>query len=545
VAFSDCVLGAVRLAIVDVEGGDQPMRGPRDTAVVFNGEVYGHQRLRADLSYPFRTECDTETTLALYDDAGVDMAARLPGMFALALWDEGRGHLLCARDRFGEKPFFWALGPDGEFVFASEIKALLASGLVTATVDRTMVAHYLRHAYVHPSRTIYENVHVLAPARQMVVTPEGSRRTRRYWDPPPVRRHLRAEEAAEELQARLARAVQDQLVADVEVAALLSGGVDSSTVVALAADHHDGLRTFSLGFGGDGDETPFAEAQARYTGTKHETVLVRDDEILTTLQALPAVYDEPFGDSSAVPTYLLCKVVRGSATVALGGDGADELLGGYAFWSRNYLADRGHDLGRLRPSWWRSSTRLARAYAGFRSYFDSEALEALGLPSVTDAAVDWSRYRTGTLADLLRYDAEGYLPGDILVKTDRAAMAHSLELRSPYLDVGVAEWCLAVPDDLKVDATSEKLVLRRAFSDRWAPAVRERDKQGFGAPMAEWLARPGLRELQADLFAPTASVHDLVAPEGVAPLLESGSDQQRWSLLVLALWAEFQRTTPR
>lgn len=538
--FDGCVIGAVRLAIVDVAGGDQPLRGPGGTAIVFNGEVYGHHRLRSALDYGFRTQSDAETALALYDHVGVELPQRLPGMFALAVWDDRRRQLLCARDRFGEKPFFWALGPAGEIVFASEIKALLASELVQPRVDRTMVAHFLRHSYVHPARTIYENVHVLPPAHRMVVTGDGERQVRRYWDPPPVRPGIGRREAAEELRSRLTRAIRDQMVADVGVAALLSGGVDSSTVVAVAADHHDHLRTFSLNVGDATDETPYARAQAQQTGTEHVAVQVRDDDILATLLALPTVYDEPFGDSSAVPTYLLCRSVRAFAKVAVGGDGADELLGGYAFWSRHYLAERGYDVTRLRSPRWRRSSGLARAYSGFRCYVSDAELAALGLPVGTDEATDWSRYRSGGLADLLRFDAEGYLPGDILVKTDRASMAHSLELRSPFLDVDVAEWCLSLPDHLKVDASTEKLVLRDAFADRWAPAVRDRTKQGFGAPMADWLARPAVRSLQADALAPGSAVYDLIDPKGTSEIVTSGSEQQRWSLLCLALWADTQ-----
>lgn len=541
--FDGCVLGAVRLAVVDVDDGAQPMVGP-NRAVVFNGEVYGHRRLRAGLDWSFATDCDTEVVLALSDRHGDGLAVNLPGMFALAVWDDARRQLYCARDRFGEKPFYWSRGPDGEFVFASEVGALLASGLVSADVDRSALAHYVRHSYVHPSTSIYAGVEVLPPAHELTVE-RGRVRTRRYWDLQPVRRHIDPTEAADTLRHLLDGAVADQLEADVPVGAFLSGGVDSSTVVALAAARHPAIHTFSMRVGTTADETPFAEAQAARHGTTHHSIATDGKDLVEVLKSLPKVYGEPFADSSAVPTYLLSRAAREHVKVALTGDGADELLGGYLFWARGFLRDTGllqspagpQARWSLRSRRLSRSDRLTRAYTGFRSYVDDAQLRALALPSATDGNIDFSRYASGRLMDLLRFDAEGYLPGDILVKTDRASMAHGLELRSPFLDTTVAEFCLSLPDELNVDDHAEKLVLRAAFEEEWAPAIRRRDKQGFGVPMDDWLALPTVRTLIEDIVSDrNSALFDLVAPEGVAPLFASGG-QAAWTMLMLALWA--------
>lgn len=548
-AFPGCVLGATRLAVVDPAGGDQPMRRPDGGAgVAFNGEIYGHDRLRAASDYPFRTRCDTEVLLARHRADGAGFVEDLPGMFAYALWDEERHRLECARDRFGEKPFFWAHGPDGAFVFASEIKALRATGWIDPVIDETALVQYLRHSSVPPDRTIFRDVHVLAPAHRLIVAPGGGVRTRRYWSVP-ERRAVSAVEAAEELVARLDRAVADQLEADVPVGAFLSGGVDSSSVVALAAEHHDDLHTFSFGFGGPDDETEHARAQAEVSGTVHHAFTPTDLDPVALLRRLPTVYDEPFGDASAVPTLLLSEAARDHVTVALTGDGADELLGGYLYWSRHFLADQGVELPRElggdgAPRRRGRRGELLEAYRGFRRYVTDAELADLGLsPGPDGDPPGWMP--SGTVADLLRFDLEGYLPGDILVKTDRASMAVGLELRSPFLDVAVAELCLSLPDDTKVDAARDKIVLRDALADRLARGVVKRDKRGFSGPMAEWLADPAVVSLVEEVVAaPDCRLHDLVDVDGIEPFI-GGQGQATWNLLTLALWAEEHRDARR
>jgi asparagine synthase (glutamine-hydrolysing) len=533
VALDGCVLGTARLAVVDVEGGRQPMVGADGrVGVAFNGEVYGHRRLRAGLGHRFRTDSDTELVLAAYLARGARFVEALPGMFAYAVWDARRGRLECARDRFGEKPFFWTGGPDGEVAFASEVSALLATGWVDPVVDETALAHFLRHGSLPPDRSIYRGIGALAPAHRLTVDGAGTS-VCAYWSPPRARRRA-PQDAADQLRAALDRAVVDQLEADVAVGAFLSGGLDSSTVVALAAEHHADLHTFSFGFGGPDDETAHAERQAAHAGTTHHTFAPGEIDPVQVLSRLPQVWDEPFADASAVPTLLLSEAARQFVTVALTGDGADELLGGYLHWSRHHLRDRGVALSARRPK------RAGRgavldAYRSFRCYLDDAELAALGVAPPPPRTI---RRPTGTVDDLLRFDLDGYLPGDILVKTDRASMSVGLELRSPFLDRDVAELCLSLPDAAKVDETGDKLVLREAMRGRLAPGVIERDKRGFSGPMADWLAQPAVLDLERELLvAPGARVHELVDRAGVEPFV-GGLGQATWTLLVLALWAE-------
>ncbi|HYF47388.1 MAG TPA: asparagine synthase (glutamine-hydrolyzing) [Acidimicrobiales bacterium] len=537
VDLGGCVLGATRLAVMDLDRGAQPMVHVDGTsAVAFNGEVYGHRRLRDGLRYPFRTTCDTEVLLALHDARGERFVEDLPGMFAYALWDGRRGRLLCGRDRFGEKPFFWTRGPDGAFAFASEVGALLASGFVDEVVDEVALAHHLAHARIPTDRSIFRDIHVLAPAHRLAVRSDGTPSDPvRYWKPPPRWDAMDAAVAAEDVRGALDVAVADQLVADVPVGAFLSGGLDSGSVVAAAAPRHPQLHTFSLGFGGPGDETAAAEAQAEHLGTVHHAVRPADVDKVAFLRRLARVYGEPHGDASAIPTLLLSEAAREHVTVALTGDGADELLGGYLYWSRHHLAHQDVPLPRSLGGPGPDPTepgRLLAAYRGFRRYLDDDRLAALGV--VLPPPSPPSSRATGTVSDLLLHDLEGYLPGGILVKTDRASMAVGLELRSPFLDRRVAELCLSLPETLLVDRHGDKLVLRAAMAERLAPGVVERDKRGFAGPMAAWLGDPVVADYGRELLAPLAS---LIEPEAAAAVLDGGG-QAAWNVLVLGVWAE-------
>ena len=537
VDLGGCLLGATRLAVVDPEGGSQPMvHADGRTALAFNGEVYGHRRLRAGLRYAFRTGCDTEVLLALHEAHGERFVADLPGMFAYALWDGRRLH--CGRDRFGEKPFHWTVGPGGAFVFASEPSALLATGWVDEVVDEVALAHHLAHARLPADRTIRRDVHVLAPAHRLTVEADGTPRPPvRYWLPPRRRRRADAGEEAEALRDALDRAVADQLAADVPVGAFLSGGLDSGSVVASAVRRHPDLHTFSLGFGGPDDETAAAEAQAAHLGSVHHAVRAGPVDRVALLRRLARVYGEPHGDASAVPTLLLSEAAREHVTVALTGDGADELLGGYLYWSRSFLAQQDlrlpRALGGPGPRR-RHRGDLVAAYRGFRRYLDDDQLAALG---VRAPVVVGGHRPTGGVADLLRFDLEGYLPAGILVKTDRASMAVGLELRSPFLDPRVAELCLSLPEGLLVGPTGDKLVLRAAMADRLAPGVVDREKRGFAGPLEAWLAAPDVVALAADLAAPGGPLAALVEPTTARALLADGG-QAAWNLLVLGVWAE-------
>jgi asparagine synthase (glutamine-hydrolysing) len=561
--FDHCALGHTRLSIIDPAGGHQPMvtSGGR-VGITFNGEIYGYQLLRQNLSeYPFRTECDTEVVLALYQQHGATVPEHLPGMFAFGIWDETSQTLFCARDRFGEKPFFYACGRDGEFIFASEIKAILSAGLLDPQLDRGAVREYLRLGYVGPGRTIYRNIHALPPAHRLTYR-EGTADVRRYWDLPPEQEGISMEDAVEEFRHLFDQAVARQLVADVPVGAFLSGGLDSSTIVAVASRHHQGVKTFSFGFGEAIDETSYAREIAERYQTDHHELTDNAHDIAVLLRRMQQVYDEPFGDSSNIPTYLLSGLARKHVTVALAGEGADELLAGYDFWYRPLLnLERAQCLpditatllriaalgckmmGRPLPS---SMAALREGYfikehhadclSAHRqrsSYFTSRELDALGLPSC-DAAASGAGGLNGVLAS----DIRGYLPGDILTKTDRASMAWGLEIRCPFLDVDLASFCIGLPLRLKIDTRRDKILLREAYGDAWTPRIRARTKQGFGGTVQAWLKQPPVAEMKASILGnPRHPLAGLLDPRA-ASAYSAADNQQTWLLLVLGAWLE-------
>ena len=566
--FENCALGHTRLSIVDLSGSRQPMLTPdRQTGVCFNGEIYGYKTLRAELpGYPFQTSGDTELLPALYERDGTALPERLPGMFAFAIWDERRQSLFCARDRFGEKPFHYAIGGNGEFVFASEIKAILASGLVEPQLDGTALRHYLQRGYIEPNRTVYRNIHTLPPAHRLLYE-QGKVTISRYWSLPAVNDNLGLEEAVETFRHLVDQAIARQLVADVPVGAFLSGGLDSSTIVAVASRHHRHIKTFSFGFGKAIDELPFAREIAQRYETDHHESSDQAEDIAGLLRRMQEVYDEPFADSSNIPTYLLSGAARKHVTVALAGEGADELTAGYNFWYRPlFNLERARGLPDLVATLLRIAalgckcigTPLPRPLAELRegfflkphfastleahrvrsAFFTDAEIDAFGLPCGRDNALHPPSNGAQGLDGVLGSDLETYLPGDILTKTDRASMAWGLEMRCPFLDVDLASFCITLPARLKIDSTRDKRVLREAFSDAWTPSIRRRSKQGFGASVQTWLKQPAVADLKKNVLA--NSQHPLfewIDPGRIAAPFQADT-YQTWVLLVLALWLE-------
>ncbi|MCU1368936.1 MAG: asparagine synthase (glutamine-hydrolyzing) [Ilumatobacteraceae bacterium] len=548
------VLGIRRLAIVDPEHGHQPVTDPpAGVVVVANGEIYGHRAVRAAIpDHPYRSGSDIEVIPALHRRHGADFVAHVPGTFALALWEEGPQRLTLARDRFGERPLYWARAGD-LLVFASEPQALAASGLVELEVETRVLAHVLRQGYVPSGSCIWRGMHSLRHASLLRIEVGGEPHVERWWTPPEVVPDggTRSDPVAWFREA-LDQAVQEQLVADVAVGTFLSGGIDSSTVSALAARHHPRINGFAFDMPVD-SELPFARAVADRHGIDLHVFRPDGVDLVEALHDVGRTWGEPLGDSSTLPTMLLSRFVRQHVTVALTGDGADELLGGYLCWARGMLdpADpirTGESVATRR--WWRrgptephlpAGPAVARRFADFRSYFGPEELSALGVPAVTGDDIDLAAYQRGTADDISRFDLDHYLPGDILVKTDRASMAASLEVRAPFLDPAVAEGCLRLPARWKADATTEKLLLREAFGELLPPEVVHRPKQGFGSPMGRWLADPQVAELvRQELASPDAPVAELLDPAVLRSYAE-GTDQRTWTLLAVALWWRHHR----
>lgn len=561
--FGHCLLGHRRLSIVDLAGSPQPMRDASGArGLTFNGEIYGYKEIRAGLDYPFRTQGDTELLLALYEKHGSAMMAQLPGMFAFAIWDDPAQTLFAARDRFGEKPLFYAELPGGGLVLSSELKALIASGLFQPEIDRASLAHYLHFGYSPRGRTIYRGIHSLPPAHTLTYR-DGRVQVRRYWDFPAARERVEESAAIEEFRALFERAVRLQLVADVEVAAFLSGGLDSSSVVRAASRVQGGLRTISYGFEDPYSELPYAAEVARHCGTRHQELRDEQQDIPSLVQQMAGVYDEPFWDSSAIPTWLICRRAAEHVKVVLTGDGGDEVMGGYNFWYKpiiamhhrhpsrtafrdlGFLAARvaqragvrhpGLDLFTRIYGLRRAGGTVPRAHAWQQRVFSPARYTAWELPSADVSVADRFPDEPGAM---FRLDMEQYMPGDILVKTDRASMAHGLELRAPFLDVKLAEFCLSLPYTLLIKDNVDKYVLRQAMAPELPATVFNRHKQGFGAPLSTWMARCAeLRE--AYLFDGRRPLFDQLP--GLTPEQVRGfGEREQWCLLMLSLWLERQ-----
>lgn len=559
----DCAFGHARLSIVDLKTGQQPMLTPDQTiGVTFNGELYGYQDIRKTLKYPFQTSSDTEMLLALYRSYDEEMISHIPGMFSFALWDSQERKLVCARDRFGEKPFYYAIGTGGEFIFASEIKAILATGLVNPILDKEMLAYYLQHLYVHPTRTIYKNISTLPPAHRLVYQ-EGKVTVTRYWKFPDTNSSITLSEAKDRFTTLLSEAVKKQLVADVPVGAFLSGGLDSSTITAFASRFTPRLKTFSFAFERGLNESGFAREVAGKYGTDHTELSTTKFDVADILQKMNQVYDEPFADSSNIPTYVLAGLAKQHTTVVLTGDGGDELLGGYTQWyqplltmsrlqssSKNYISWFARFIGRMitlqkRRAWYlykglqfkKTYSSVIQAHESQNTYFSDVDIKKFGLSlSQISFASSWTS--NNTLDDAMKMDIENYMPGDILVKTDRAAMAHALELRAPFLDVDFAEFCISLPYNLKISEKEEKIIMREACKSLWPVSVQKRSKQGFGAPVEKWLELPGVEELRKQyLFNPNAKLWNTIPFTSSQEVIKKNT-YQTWILLVLSIWME-------
>jgi asparagine synthase (glutamine-hydrolysing) len=567
-----CALGHTRLSIIDLAGGAQPMADRTGRFhITFNGEIYNYEALRDELladGLELRTHSDTEVILEAYARWGTAALDRFRGMFAFAIWDAADRTLFAARDLFGEKPLYYATPGDGTIVLASEIKALLASGLVPDDLDLASVDAYLAFGYVPPEASIHRAIRPLPPGHWMRWQ-DGRTSVQRYWTPRLDARPVSLDEAAETLRTLLRQAVRRQMVADVPVGAFLSGGLDSTSIVAFMQGLNPRpVKTFSVGFGDEINELPYARAVARQYGTEHHEVDLGAPPVAELLERLAEVYDEPFADSSAVPTYLISRFARAYVKVVLAGDGGDEMFGGYQWYPMLALSQQ---VAGSRAEWMilralsRAIRERARALyrrsvavglsARWPDMWLRAAMNQVYLSSARRAAL-WGERRT-PLFDVARADVAGpaveglnrafyfdltaYLPGDILVKVDRASMAHGLETRAPFLDRDLAEFALSLPASLKVDTRGRtKIVLRHACERFWPEEVRGREKHGFGAPYRRWLQRADVRSLVDRVFRAGGPLRALLP--GISTAAPPAT-YETWTLLTLGLWLERRTRT--
>jgi len=581
-----CALGMRRLSIIDLSKGHQPMTNEdRSLWVVFNGEIYNYRELRAHLEargHRFQTNSDTETLVHLYEEEGPGGVTRLRGMFAYAIWDTRQRRLFLARDRFGKKPLYYAALPHGLF-FASEISSLRQAG-VPLEPDAEALRLYFQFNYIADPWTAYRAIRKLPAGSWLTYDPSATVNQQRYWrlpppatEPPPS---LTEEQAAAQLRDKFDESVRIRLMADVPLGAFLSGGIDSSSVVAsMALQSREPVKTFSIGFEEAGfNELPYAGLVARKYGTDHHEILVRPDSV-SLVHRLTDHFGEPFGDPSAIPTFILSDFAAQHVKVALSGDGGDELFGGYD----SFLAVSQGKLDRM-PAALRALAARAAAALPYSSY-GKNYLRMISRPSALGRYFEFnyapyflrarllqpewmlpadSAFLMKTFADCLLpegadslsqamyFEATANLTGDMLVKVDRMSMAASLEVRCPLLDHELAELAATLPHRWKIAHGKGKRILLKALGDRLPPELLARPKMGFGVPLADWF-RSSLRELLwTHLTAPRFLDRGIVSAPFVRQLLaehQSGrrdNQQWLWSLLMLEMWFQHieQPVTP-
>lgn len=584
-------LGHRRLSIIDLAGGAQPMHSADNRFhVTFNGEIYNFPELRQELEtrgHVFRTTSDTEIILAGWQVWGRECLHRFDGMFAFALWDAQEKRLFCARDRFGKKPFFYTLQGD-RFAFASELNALTMLPGLSFSLSPHAVMRYLAYEYVPTPQTMYAEAESLPPAHWLELH-EGRLRVERYWDLPfPDEDDRRGEqEISAAYHDLLARAVRRRMISDVPLGVFLSGGIDSSIVAGLMAQQSAApVKTFSIGFReASYDESRYARIVARRWQTDHHERILSAEECAEHLPGIISRMDVPLADASVAPTWLLSGVTREKVTVALGGDGADELWAGYehyigykvATWynalpaplrrgiieplcrllpsSSGYinprLAVQTFLQGAHAPDWLRVQTLLTAlgpdAQRELLARPDEDFLREENLFAPTREQFDHWPPGPSPLARAFHVYARQYMLDDILVKVDRCSMLCSLEVRAPFLDRDAAEFVARLPIRHKLRGFKRKYLLKRAFADVLPPEILHRNKRGFQIPVADWL-RGRLRPLLEDMLAPDRlRQQGLLSPQAARRLMDDHFSGRRdlrkplWTLLVLQLWLEARR----
>jgi asparagine synthase (glutamine-hydrolysing) len=580
-------LGMRRLAIIDLTGGQQPMTNEDETLrLVFNGEIYNFRELRSDLiqrGHSFRTQSDTEVLLHLYEEMGPTCVERLRGMFAFALWDASRKSLFLARDRMGKKPlFYWHR--DGLFLFASEIKALLCHPAVSRDPDWEAFHHYLAFGYTPAERSIFDGIAKLPPAHTAILQDDAVT-LHQYWTLPHgdsiLDDHASAHEVASRVRHALREAVRLRLESDVPLGVFLSGGIDSSAVVASMREvTSQRIATFSIGFGRSApsfDELPYARMVAQRFETDH-TEEILEPKVVDLLPSIIHHFDEPFADSSAIPTFVVAQATARYVKVVLSGIGGDETFGGYPRYLGLRLSERfariprrlrsilstivphmvpDSEASRNLGDWTRRfflgvEQPLPDRYLGWTRFFDEAYLGRLARPDLRELwRTNAETHQRTAFADhafddpvdgAFRVDLTTYLPDDLLAMADRMSMAHSLELRAPFCDHRVVEESLRIPPSMKIPGFRLKGMLKAAFADTLPPQILSHRKQGFMIPLGRWL-RTDLRDMMEDLLAPDQVLtRGLFVPDAVEALkrehlggTRSHSDRL-WTLMMAELW---------
>ncbi len=567
-------LGFRRLSIIDVAGSHQPMTNENQSVwIVFNGEIYNFQELRQQLTtrHTFKTQGDTETILHAYEDDGAGCVKHLRGMFAFAIWDSQADRLTLAVDRFGKKPLYYLLDEE-KFIFASELKAILQHPDVARDMDFAALDEYFYCGYITAPRSIFSAIRKMPPGHTLTVERSGKCQLEEYWHPrlcEPAQYDKRSvDELAAELRELLTEAVKLRMISDVPLGAFLSGGIDSSSVVALMSQvSSQPVKTFSIGFDEQHfDETGYAQVVADYCQTDHTREVVRPD-VVSILPKLIHQYDEPFADASMIPTYYVSQAARRHVTVALSGDGGDEVFAGYHSYLYGFRQEFLQSLipVRLWPAAAKWGGKLPKKlkvgtylsvmerpigeWAFATSFFNTQARSQLYATPFSMSGEIPKREavrqaeKLAWLSQLQYHDLRVYMPGDILVKVDRASMLASLEVRSPLLDHVVFEFMAKVPPRYKLSWRGSKILLKKALGHLLPPQIHRRGKQGFEIPLQDWLAKPLQPMLRDILLDSTTRQRGLFNLAYVEKLLiehttyQVNHEYRLWALLCFELWA--------
>ncbi len=580
--------GHRRLSIIDLGTGHQPLSNEDETVwVVFNGEIYNFQELRSrleNLGHQFKTYSDTEVIAHAYEEYKENCFKYFNGMFAIGIWDEKENQLILARDRLGKKPLYYSLINEKTFVFASELKAIMAYPFFPREVDPFSFMKYLFFEFIPCPHTIFKAASKIPAASYLVWDKQGIE-VKQYWspfNPQKGEKNISEVEAELRMMELLEESVKRRLISDVPLGVFLSGGIDSSTITALAQKEVPGkIKTFSIGFEDPSfDESKYASLASRYIGTEHHEQMMTPADLLNIVPGLPEILDEPMADASILPTYLLSKFTRRYVTVALGGDGGDELFAGYPtylahkyagqyqrylgvlhstiryfgkllpvsddnisfdFKVKKFLSGIGHPPG-IRNSLWLGSFSFSEINKALSPQF----LDSFNEMRVTDEIVTHEKeFPFADQISLVQYlDMKLYLQESILVKVDRASMACSLEVRAPFLDHELVEFVMGLPSHYKLRGMSSKYILKRALKNQIPDEIIHRKKKGFGVPIAKWV-KGELRGLFEDLLSPhRIRKEGFLNPEYVASLLQDhlfnrkDNRKQLWTLLVWELWMD-------
>ena len=573
-------LGMRRLSIIDLKSGQQPIFDcSGNLAIVFNGEIYNYQALKKDLEsrgHRFKTNSDTETIVHLYEEFGADCVRHLRGMFAFAIYDFSAETLFIARDRVGKKPLFYSLTASGNFVFGSELKVLLEHGEISREIDFAALDAYLTFGYVPEEFCIFKDVRKLEPGHFLLFK-NGAIETRQYWDfDYSASAEIKTEaEYIEILREKIREAVKIRLISEVPLGAFLSGGVDSSTIVAMMSQISDTpVKTFSIGFNEDTfNELKYARLAAKHFNTEHHEFIVTPD-LVETIDELVWHFDEPFADSSALPTYMVSKMARDFVTVVLSGDGGDELFAGYTRYAtdrrrsgleklprilrRNLLKPLSEALphgARGRNFLYNTSLDAVDRYIDSVSHFGnlskielySDVLRRNLNGQTGSAEKVFRRHAASVSSDeamdkLLYLDSKTYLPGDILTKVDRMTMATSLEARVPLLDHELIEFVQTIPAGLKLNGTETKYIFKKAMEGIVPHEILYREKQGFGVPVGEWINSQLKERMHGILSEKRTAERGYFEPKYIRVLLDEHTKNRRdhshslWILWMLELW---------